>query len=463
MRWPIQNQLLAPMLSVVVLTIVLATAASAYFGGRWARRQQHEALTRVVQALTDTNFPLSSNVLSRMSGLSGAEFILVDSAWRTKGATITLAEGELAPFRASASFRLEDLPESPVVRVSQRRYLWARVPVPSPSGKTDWLVVLYPEDLLWTASLEAMWPSLIAGGVSIAVVIVVTTLLARRFVRPIRQLGRHAEAIAGGDFQPWPLSARNDELRDLARSMNTIAERLTQYERTVRSSERLRMLEQLGAGMAHQLRNWATGARMAMQLHQRRCSIAGDESLGVALRQLTLIEVYVRRFLKIGSPGEPAEHGPVDMAALVREALSLVGPACEHGNVRLTFAQLSAPVILGDGDQLQQVLINLVLNAVEAASQPGNDLRAVEVTLDGDEQVARIAICDSGPGPREGVQQRLFEPFVSDKKEGTGLGLAVARQIVEKHAGSLSWSRGDDRTSFCIELPLAAQVTEIVA
>ena len=80
MRWPIQTQLLLPMLSVVVLTIVLATAASAYFGGRWVRRQQHEDLTRVVAALTDTNFPLSTNVLERMSGLSGAEFVLVELA-----------------------------------------------------------------------------------------------------------------------------------------------------------------------------------------------------------------------------------------------------------------------------------------------------------------------------------------------------------------------------------------------
>jgi signal transduction histidine kinase len=458
MRWPIQTQLLLPMLSVVVLTIVLATITSAYFGGRWARRQQQEALARVVSSLTDANFPLSAAVLRRMSGLSGAEFALVDRQGQFRTATLDVTESQLAELRGHPSSGLENLPTSPVVELSGKQYLWARVPVHAPGNATDLLVVLYPEELLWTAAVEAMWPSLATGALSVIVVIAMTTLLARRFVQPIQRLGRQAEAITNGHFEPLPLSSRNDELRDLAVSMNTIAQRLTLYEQTVRSSERLRTLEQLGAGMAHQLRNWATGARMAMELHRRRCCAVEDESLDVALRQLAFMEYYVQRFLNIGR--QPTERCGIGLANMVSEALSLVGPACEHGGVELKFAQSAAPAIEGDAEQLQQALLNLLLNAIEAASQRTNAQRRVDVVLDHESDWAHIAIYDSGAGPRETVRDRLFEPFVSEKAEGTGLGLAVAREIVEHHGGTLSWSRAAERTCFCIKLPTTAATAE---
>ena len=164
------------------------------------------------------------------------------------------------------------------------------------------LVVLYSQERWSAAMWQAAYPALVAGAVAVLAVVVVTTLLARRFVRPIRRLGDQTARIAQGDFTPVGVGKVDDELRDLAVSINRMTERLSQYEREVRRSEQLRTLGQLGAGMAHQLRNAATGGRMAIELHQRQCAAAGGEDLEVALRQLRLMESYLQRFLTLSRP-----------------------------------------------------------------------------------------------------------------------------------------------------------------
>ena len=166
------------------------------------------------------------------------------------------------------------------------------------------------------------------------------------------------------------MSRRDDEIRDLALSINRMTETLGRYEQSVRQNERLRTLGQLGAGMAHQLRNSATGAWMAVELHQRQCP-AGPESrsLEVALGQLRLMESYLQRFLTLGRPSAGVRE-PVALEPLVRDVLGLVGPAGAHAKIELSFESCPEPLaVLGDAEALRQVLVNLILNAIEAASR----------------------------------------------------------------------------------------------
>jgi signal transduction histidine kinase len=459
MRWPIQIQLLGPMLSVVVLAIVLATAAGAYWGALQARRVQEENLRRVVATLAEATFPLSDHVLRQMSGLSGAEFVLFNEGGRQEAGTLPAAAGmaeELAAIKEES--RLDFVARGPPIMLGDQAYLGGRLPVVyrgamrSPGS----LVVLYPRDR-WTASIrQATYPALGAGLVAAAVAVLVTSLLARRFVRPIQQLGARAAVIANGDFTPMAVPSRNDEIRDLALSINCMTERLAQYESEVCRRERLRTLEQLGAGMAHQLRNAATGGRMAVELHRRECPIgADDESLEVALRQFRLMESYLRRFLGLGQTRD-APHRPVAVPALVEDILALVRPTCAHAGITLQFAPPGEPFeVLGDADALGQLLANLLLNAVEAAERQGGAAARVAVELERtapDRGVLRVV--DSGPGPAPGVQAQLFEPFVTDKPDGTGLGLFVARQIAEAHQGRIQWDRRGDATCFSVDFPL---------
>jgi signal transduction histidine kinase len=257
-----------------------------------------------------------------------------------------------------------------------------------------------------------------------------------------------------------PLPERRDELRDLAQAINQMATMLGEYEREVRQTERLRTLAQLGGGIAHQMRNAATGCRMAIDILAVERSLPEDcESLSVARRQLELMEKYLQRFLAVGKPPKGEAHRPVDLAALVDELLPLVRPAARHADVDLQWERPTALIsILGDREGLEQLLVNLLLNGIEAASQSGAESaakRLVRVLMrvkDADQ--VELVVQDSGPGPCDGVKEELFDPFVTAKANGVGLGLSVARQVVEQHGGRISWDHERGATCFRVELPL---------
>src|SRR5690606_29026081 len=109
----------------------------------------------------------------------------------------------------------------------------------------------------------------------------------------VGQLRDQFARIAGGDFAPAEVRPPDDEFADLTAAANALSGQLGELQMTVRQTERVRLLAQLAGGLAHQLRNSATGARLAIQLHRKRCPDEGGETLAVALRELELIEEQV--------------------------------------------------------------------------------------------------------------------------------------------------------------------------
>jgi signal transduction histidine kinase len=460
MRWPIRVQLLLPMLLVVVLAIVLASAASAYFSGSRARQQQEEDLRRVVATLSQATFPLTNSVLRQMNGLSGADFVFFAPNDELQSSTMSLSESDLDQLRAiPESGRPAGFSNNLPITLAGQTYLGDRVAVSrwGSTTRAGSLVVLYPEDRWWASIHEAAYPALAAGTIAALVAMAVTALLANRFVKPIRKLGEQTAAIVRGDFRPAAVARRDDEIRDLTLAINRMAEQLGLYEGEVRRNERLRTLGQLGAGMAHQLRNAATGGRMAIELHQRECEAEpARESLDVALRQLRLMESYLERFLAVGRP-TPARRERLDLDALVEDSLSLVRPACDHAGIDLRWEKRGSPVVMcGDPDSLRQLFLNLLMNAVEATRGQHDVPPTIDVQLDAGDSLAVVRFNDSGPGPAIEVQPQLFEPFVTGKPDGTGLGLFVARRIAETHGGSVAWCRNGGMTCFTVTLPTLA-------
>ncbi len=176
----------------------------------------------------------------------------------------------------------------------------------------------------------------------------------------------------------------------------------------------------------------------------------------MALRQLTLLEAHLKRFLDLGRQDVPRREA-CSLMALANDVVELVRPRCKHANIDLRWRPPSEPFTLsGDAGQLQQLLLNLLGNAIDAAGPNG----WVSVEMGAEPQPSGsvavvLDICDSGPGVTKDVAERLFEPFVTGKPEGVGLGLAVARQVAEAHGGRISWERLADRTCFRVTLPLS--------
>jgi signal transduction histidine kinase len=460
MRWPIRIQLLLWILSVVVFGIVATTLVSVYLAAEATSREQLANLHQVVTTLSKApRYPLSQTVLKYMSGLSGGEFVLMDSDGKVTLSTIPLDAPDLAVLRSVPARQGNDLfAQGIVVRLGGKQFVSDQTPLPGrmPGGKPEHLIILYPKHQWWSIARAEAVPVLIAGCVSMLLAMIVSVLVAGRFVHPIRVLRNQADQIADGRFQPVELPRHNDEIGDLTGSINRMTERLGRYEDEVRRHERLRVLGQLGAGIAHQLRNAATGARMAVELHRQETpASADDESLQIALRQLRLMESHVQRFLSLGRH-EPSTHAPVTLQAVVDDALPLLRPACDHAGIDLRCHRPDEPVrVRGDAHWLGQLLTNLVLNAIEAAgrlSRPGGQ---IDLELDADESGhAVVRVQNNGPTPDAAIADRLFEPFVTDKPDGTGLGLYLVRQVAEDHGGTVRWERRNDATCFTVELPL---------
>jgi signal transduction histidine kinase len=455
MRWPIRYQLLAPPLMLLLGVAAISTWTAVASAGR-ARQQLETQFRGIARTLSEFSFPLQPGVLKQMKGLTGAEYLLVRASGERLGTLPDLAI-DLPPAEAVVD-DWQTLRLGPPVSVDGQRYLCSGVRLRLyPDSSPATLYILYPEALWRDALWEAVRPSLIVGGFVGLASVLLAVGVGRRLSRRVGDLERRTRLIAAGDFSPMPLPRRNDELRDLTRSVNEMAQQLAQLQGTVQKTERLRLLGQVSGGLAHQLRNGLTGARLAVQVHARECPSreADGAALEVALRQLNLLEAHLKRFLDLGRAGD-LKREPCPLPALMGEAVALLRPQCRHAGTDLRWQPPEREcVVRGDPGQLGQLFLNVISNAVQAAG-PGGwvEVRTQYPVLRTQAASCIIEVTDSGPGPPPEIAARLFEPFVTSKPEGVGLGLAVARQVAEAHGGTVGWSRDGGRTCFRIELPL---------
>lgn len=450
MRWPLRYQILVPFAAVMVLAIAGASITSAVLAARRTEAQLAAQLDGLAATLREATFPLSENVLRQMRGLSGAEFFVTAADGRTLAGTVEPPERFSVQFtRDSLATGAErfDVERTLSMNGQTYFYLWTQTRPTSDGGRPT-LHILYPEARWRETRFAAFVPPLVIGGAALAVVSVVSLVISRRLSGPIGQLREQVSHIAAGDYRSIERPERNDELRDLVESVNSLAAQLDAMQQVLRRTERLSVLGQLSGGLAHELRNSVAGARLAVQLHQRACNAGDAESLSVALRQLEITESQLRRFLAVGKPSPP-NRARFELRTLVDEVVSLVRATAEHRKIAIAVQGPADGIeIEADRDQISQVLLNLLLNAIEAAGANGR----VRVVLSATASEARMQVCDNGSGPVAELGEKMFEPFVTSKPEGVGLGLAVARQIAEGHGGRIEWRRGDE-TCFEVVLP----------
>ncbi|QDU37939.1 Sporulation kinase A [Maioricimonas rarisocia] len=450
MRWPIRNQILFPLAGVVVVGVALTTLTTASVAARQSEQATIGRLRQVVETLGDATIPFTPRVLEQMRGLSGAEFIALGPDGDVRAAT--LPYDLLADWRRlspKAAGDLASLTDSPPLLLAGERYFAAELEV-RPPAVVRRLVILSPERNWQTARRDAVLPPLIVGGVTIGLMLIASIWLSGQMSRRIQSVETQVERIAQGEFVSVAVKPPDDELHALASSVNHMSASLQQLQESMRRTERMRLLAQLGSGLAHQLRNSVTGARMAVQLHRRRCSSEdGDESLAVALDQLTMTEEQIRSLLTVGrGSGSIPVTGP--LSEIIHDVCRLITSASQHAGRRFhPPEEVDTTVCVADFEGTRAALLNLLTNGLEAAGN-GGDV-ALEVALDHGMAFCRVS--DSGPGPDAEIADRLLEPFVTTKPEGVGLGLAMARTAAESQGGELTWERCDDRTVFTMTVP----------
>lgn len=463
MRWPLRRQILLPMVSVVLAAVLVVSLLNAYLASKQVIADVDEQQSNVARTLAATNFPLERNVLRQTRGLTGAEYLISSDDSVALAASddglLSLSAANLAAQGASQSLDVS-LAEGTVEMIHIQGIVDRR----AVGGSKLQLHAFYPAKAWRAARWQATWPPLAIGAVAVALTIAAAYVVALRVTGPIDQLQKQVKQIAAGDYQQMPATGSDDEVHQLAQAINQMAQRLADYEEEIRRSERLRTLGQLGGGIAHQVRNAATGCRLALDLLERDLQLAGvcnssqQESLDVATQQLALIESYVQRLLSLGR-SETQQHQAIDLSQLLTQLVPLVLPTARHLGIEIQCSVGNHPVIVnGDTASLQQMVINLIINAIEAAADrrtlSGNGVVQMRLNAS-DSSHTEIEIVDNGAGVSEFAASRMFEPFATDKPQGTGLGLCVARKTAEAHRGSIRWSREQDQTHFFVTLPLA--------
>jgi signal transduction histidine kinase len=305
--------------------------------------------------------------------------------------------------------------------------------------------------------------SIVSGLVFALLVLAAGWLLASGVVSPVETLVVATRRLAGGDLATRVPPGRHDEIGELSSAFNEMARDLTAreeeirdfHEREIARADQLATVGELAAGLAHEIKNPVVGIANGLDLVRRH--IGQSEELDTVAeemaRQLHRIERAVRDLLAFARPRSP-ERTAVDLDSAVRQALVLVEPAAVKSGVSVQLQpNPTLSTVDADGEQIQQAIVNLVMNAVQH-SKRGDTVRITSRAV-GDR--VELSIEDTGTGIDEETMTQLFKPFFTTRHAGTGLGLSISRGIVERHGGRLTvQSEVGKGSTFTIVLPASS-------
>lgn len=454
------------------VAVALASAAYAYFDLRARRVERMEALEREARAVANV---LRLQLESQSSSMRIASDAQLDLARTTTGWNVVViprvraqAPGnDLSPRQVGWLRTMIDLPGQRFAGTENDTYYYAlslRVTTGQPEKITTvaMLEISKPTDVLTKGDL--------GRALSLIVLIVtVTTLmvgaLASRLVsRPITKLLRGIDDVAKGDLSHVILAERDDEIGQIATRFNEMTfslresraetERHTEaklaLEQRLGQTEKLATIGQLAAEIAHEVGtplNVIAGRARSIQRKAGKDPDAVAKNAAIVAEQTARITRIIQRLLdftrrKVGAAGK-AEVNLNELSLTTMELLAGQFSAAKV-KTRLDRAE-GLPRVAGDPDRLQQVMINLLLNAVQAMPDGGTlavETRAVKRTRPGLEGSAEqpfvlFSVADSGIGVPEDIREKIFDPFYTTKdgQGGTGLGLAVCSGIVKEHDG----------------------------
>ncbi|NWF94480.1 MAG: HAMP domain-containing protein [Syntrophaceae bacterium] len=370
-------------------------------------------------------------------------------------------EGEIEPYLdlIKRSIR-EDLPYEEFGRHQKVSVFSYTFPLKDGRGRNiGGVSILQRTSFLEEDIRKAKWSIFITIFVLIGGTVGLVLLGTRRWISiPISKLVAGIENLAKGDLDTRIDSGGGDELSELARAFNRMAsdlkdaqERIIQeadakleLERSLRQSEKLATIGQLASGLAHEIGTPLNiiGGRAELakkRLGDKEEAYRSLEIIGEQAERITKIIQQLLGFIRKKKP----EQIPLDIRAVLEKTLDFLDHQIHKQRVKVTKAvREGLPFVQGDSDQLQQVFLNLILNAIQ--SMPGGGVLRLSASTkeiskkdveDGKRQYVEVCIEDTGLGMEKEVIQNIFNPFFTTKDTGTGLGLMVSQGIVQDHEG----------------------------
>lgn len=307
----------------------------------------------------------------------------------------------------------------------------------------------------------AIWGVSIGSVSTAGLALLLLGLVIQRVLVPLRRMAADARGLVSRS--PAILESADDELRSVGRYFSALMadvadsrNSLAQTRDRMRSAEKLAAVGKLAASVAHEMRNPLSSIKMWLYSIRNRPDVDPDleYKYQILADEIARLESIVRNVLEFSRP--PAlKLEPWSVPEVLDRTLELVSPWLEAKSIRVVQKHArQLPEVMVDGEQLRQVLTNLLYNAAEAMSDGGE----IVVSSARDDASIVMRIQDSGRGIPEEVRARLFEPFFTTKDEGTGLGLCIAANIMARHGGQLVLeSSGPAGTTFAVRLPVAEE------
>jgi signal transduction histidine kinase len=281
-------------------------------------------------------------------------------------------------------------------------------------------------------------------------------LLARRVARPLYDLVLRAESAAGGArieiTADDEIGALSEHVARLAQTIEESSAALAELRAQLMQAEKMSALGQMATAVAHEVLNPLTGVKMALQLLQRtNRSPDVAETVGAVDVEIRRVEQMARRLMSFACPATPRPER-VALTELWPRIDAAVRTEASARHLRLMPRLDATPPVTADPDLLTQVLINLVINACQATPDGGDD---IVVRARSERGWSIVEVVDGGRGLSQTVAARLFSPFVTDRSDGHGLGLAISQNIALAHGGRIDVRDNGTRpgVTFAVWLP----------
>ncbi|MEM6468818.1 MAG: HAMP domain-containing sensor histidine kinase [Planctomycetota bacterium] len=441
-------RLLGPIVFTAVVAAVIVALGSLQYSRTWAANELRQRFDPIASTFSNAAFPLNPNVVQSLAELTGTE-------WET--------------FDEFGDVRYSTLTNSPVSATQDAQqetglFIERRFKTVQPEARSDgvWEAAVYFDRSEVEADRRRTLGVLLLTGLSTVLgLTTVTLLLSSRLVGRLRRLKRGVEAVAAGRFDSLVSDQINDEVGRLGLAVDQMAEQLSQLWKAVNRQQGERVLHQIAGGLAHQLRNRLTGARMAVELHARQYKSATDgetdvddgvevDGLKVAIHEMEQSEDYVKQLLVVAA-GRQGSDRPANIARCIETLQKSHNAMARHLGIQLHWnvTEDAKQFVVRDGPTWISAISNLIHNAMQAGKHV-----QVDVLVDSGDRL-RSAVADDGPGIPDSMGEQVFEPFVTSKPEGVGLGLAVVRRAAERLGGEVRWYREQERTIF--EMHVARQ------
>lgn len=303
--------------------------------------------------------------------------------------------------------------------------------------------------------------SLAVIATNMLVSLLVAVLLIRWIIGPLDAIREAAAKVMRGELTTIPLEGRirqSVEGEELVNTLNLMLDNLSTKQNQLLQSAKLAVIGRVTAGIAHEINNPLNNISLTAEvLLEDLPNLDCAERLGMVrdiLVQADRAREVVRHLLDFSRSRKPAHWEPVDLVKLATSSLALLKNQLRINQLQVGTDLPDRPVLVsGNGNQLEQVVVNIMLNAIQASPQGGQV--QIMVAEETDKKQAWIGVVDNGPGIPEAMRPQLFEPFFTTKSDGTGLGLSVSYAIVREHNGDIVVNNlATGGASFRIVLPL---------